>query len=179
MKTLLLLEWLRLRKYKTFWVFIILFVVSLVGINYILHTVQTQTKGLSQGRANFHIFSFPQAWSTTAWAGGLSVLLLGLLTITLVTNEYSFKTHRQQIIDGISRKGFISEKWLTILILAIFTWIIYFFGTIIIGVKPQNVSVFNGFYYAGYFFVKTILSLSVAFMFALLFKRSSLAIALY
>lgn len=179
MKTLLLLEWMKVRKYKTFWGFIILFIVSLIGINYIIHSAQIQTKELSHGMADIHIFSFPQMWSTTAWAGGFSVLLLGLLTITLVTNEYAFKTHRQQIIDGISRKQFISGKWLTIIILILFAWILYFILTLITGDKTGNVSTFSGFYYAGYFFVKMAISLSVAFMFALLFRRSGLAIALY
>lgn len=179
MKTLLLLEWMKVRKYKTFWAFIILFAISLAGINYFIHNVQIQTKSLTHGMANIQIFSFPQIWSTTAWAGGFSVLLLGILIITLVTNEYSFKTHRQQIIDGISRKQFISGKWLTIIVFIIFTWISYFILTLIVGNHTENISVFSGFDYAGYFLVKMAVSLSVAFMFALLFRRSGLAIALY
>lgn len=179
MKTLILLEWMKVRKYKTFWGFIILFTVSLIGINYFIYNLQIKTRVLSHGMVNMQAFTFPQIWSTTAWTGSFSVLLLGLLTITLVTNEYTFKTHRQQIIDGMSRQQFISGKWLMIIVFIIFTWILYFILTLIVGDRTGGVSIFSGFYYAGYFLVKMAVSLSVAFMFALLFRRSGLAITLY
>lgn len=169
----------KVKKYKTFWAFLILFVVTLGGINYAVYTLDTKVHTASQGQINIDLFTFPQVWSTTAWCSSFSVLLLGLLVIVLLTNEYTFKTHRQQIIDGLSRKQFMTGKWLTIGILIIFTWLLYFIITLLIGDRANQASVFDGFYYAGYFLIKVVLSISVAFMFALLFKRSGLAIALY
>ena len=38
------------------------------------------------------------------------LFIAGLIMIILVTNEYSFKTHRQNVIDGVTRTQFIVTK---------------------------------------------------------------------
>lgn len=179
MKTLIQIEWMKVRRYRTFWAFVLLFIVSLIGINYVMLHANTEVQTASGGMLNIHPYNFPQVWSTTAWVSGFGVILLGLLVIVLFTNEYTYKTHRQSIIDGLSRQQFMTAKWLDVLFFIVFTWILYVILTLVIADYSGNVPVFEGFYYAGYFLVKTALSLSVAFMFALIFKRSGLAIALY
>lgn len=103
MKKLLWIEWLKVRKYRTFWAFIILYIVSSIGINYVLYHTNTQVQTASGGMLSIHLYNFPQVWSTTAWVSGFSVILLGLLVIVLFTNEYTYKTHRQLIIDSTLR----------------------------------------------------------------------------
>lgn len=179
MNTLLQIEWMKARKYRTFWVFILLFALALAGVNYAIHEANTQVATVTSGQVKTHLFDTPQVWSTTAWAGGFSVFLLGLLVIVLMTNEFSYKTHRQQIMDGLSRRQFITGKWLNILAFTLLTWVLYAGVTLCMMNYSGEGNVFDGFYYAGYFFIKSALSLSVAFMFALLFKRSGLSIALY
>ena len=36
-----------------------------------------------------------------------------------ISNEYTFKTHRQNIIDGWSRKQFITSKLMDVLIISL------------------------------------------------------------
>lgn len=179
MKILFQIEWMKVRKYKTFWVFLALFVLALTGINYAVYEANSQVRTASAGQINTHLYAPPQVWSTTAWTSGFSVFLLGLLIIVLMTNEFNYKTHRQEIIDGMSRKQFITAKWLGVFVLTLFTWLLYVVVTLCITDMSAETTAFDGFFYAGYFLIKTALSLSVAFMFALLFKRSGLSIALY
>lgn len=181
MKLLLQLEWLKVKKYRTFWAFLILFVIALTGINYILYSFQIDIHTSTQGQINVQFFNFPQVWSTTAWLSGFSVILLGLLMIVLITNEFTFKTNRQQIIDGLSRSQFIMGKWLMAIVLLVFAWLVYFIMALSMGSanSPDNIALFDGFKYAGYFLLKIAIYLSIAFMFAVWFKRSGLAIALY
>ncbi|HEX5553808.1 MAG TPA: ABC transporter permease [Chitinophagaceae bacterium] len=180
MKTLLLLEWMKVRKYRAFWVFLILFIVAIVGINGALYSIQSHLQTAAHGQAHLDLFDPPQLWSTTAWASGFSVLLLGLLLIVLITNEYTYRTRRQQVIDGLSRKQFIMGKWLVAACFLLFSWLVYIAVTLVLGTTASaGGDLMEGFGYAGYFLLKVALSLSVAFMFAIWLKRAGLAIALY
>ncbi len=55
-------------------------------------------------------YDFAHTWQTTSYVGGWLLLLPGLLLILLITNEFSFRTHRQNIIDGWARKDFYNVK---------------------------------------------------------------------
>ncbi len=41
-------------------------------------------------------FAFPEVWQTIAWNSGMLILLPAILIITLTTNEFTYKTHRQK-----------------------------------------------------------------------------------
>lgn len=181
MKLLLQLEWGKLRKYRTFWVFLILFAVTLTGINAVLYSAQERLLTASAGQADLHLFSPERLWSTTAWASGFSVLVLGLLLIVLVTNEFSFKTHRQEVMEGLTRGQFMAAKWMVAGGLMLYAWVLYVIVTLIIGslndLSPGDMT--SGIRFGGYFLLKIAVSFSIALIFALWLKRSGLAIVLY
>lgn len=181
MKTLLQLEWMKARKYRTFWIFIILFLVTLAGVNGVLYSIQVKFGTLSGGQADLHLFDSQWIWSSTAWASGFSILVLGLLLIVMITNEFTFRTHRQQIMEGISRTGFLTGKWLMALVFTLFAWILYLAVTLILGTMSHTGggTLATGFRFALYFLLKVSLSMSVAAMFGLWLKRPGVAIVLY
>lgn len=180
MKKLLLLEWLKTRKYKAFWILLALYVIAIICINLVAFQVQNSISVHSGGNIRLHLFSAPYLWNTTGWLSGFTMLLPGFLIIVLLTNEFSYRTLRQNIIEGLKREQAILSKWLLLFLLAIFCWLIYFAVTLVIGLSnnPPG-TLFEGFQSAGYIFLKIILSMSVAFMLALWIKRSGLSIAVF
>src|SRR6266700_5157909 len=106
------IEWLKIKSYKAFWVFMILYLVSIIGINYIGYYIYLQTvEQLPMTEAILrNPYSFPKVWQTIGWIGSWLLYLPGIIIILLASNEFSFKTHRQNIIDGWSRNEFVYTK---------------------------------------------------------------------
>ena len=180
MRKLIWIEWLKIRKYRAFWILLGLYALAVVCICYALFSLQTELSTKTAGQMQLNMFQAPYLWNTTAWLASFALVLPGFLIIFLLANEFSFKTFRQQIISGIQRTEAIWAKWLLSLAIAVFCWLIYFGTTLIIGwTGGQAAVLFTGFHFAGYLFLKILLALSVAFVIALWIKRSGLAIALF
>ena len=106
---LLKIEWLKIKGYKTFWVLTTLFLVSIAGLNYFVFNIkQNISSGSAQANAIIGSpFDFPNVWHTVGYFSSFLLFIPGLMIITSITNEYTYKTHRQNIIDGWSRQQFI------------------------------------------------------------------------
>jgi ABC-2 type transport system permease protein len=89
-------------------------------------------------------FSFPEAWHTVAFFSSIFVLLPSILVIMLVTNEYTFKTHRQNIIDGWSRKQFITSKLFDVLIVSVIATLVYVVVAASYGLYADSTSATGG-----------------------------------
>jgi hypothetical protein len=63
-------------------------------------------------------FAFPDVWQTVSWNSTLTFIIPAILIITLTTNEFTYKTHRQNIIDGWSREQFIGVKLIEVVLLS-------------------------------------------------------------
>src|SRR5687768_15834523 len=104
MSSLLKIEWLKLKNYRTFWILGVLYLISIFGINYIVYRIQEaifeekRSKGVAQMIVGDPPYSFPTVWQMTSYVSSFLLFLPGLLLIIFITNEYSFKTHRQNII---------------------------------------------------------------------------------
>ncbi|AXY77699.1 hypothetical protein D3H65_28595 [Paraflavitalea soli] len=175
----------KLKNYRTFWILSILYVVSIFGANYIVYRIQQaifeekQAKGVVQLFIGGPPFAFPNVWHTTTYISSFLLLLPGLLMIISVTNEYSFKTHRQNVIDGWNRREFISTKIMLALIGALFSTILVTLTALSFGflqgepfTTEKSIKVF-------YFFIQALSYSLVALLFALLFKRGGLAIGIF
>src|SRR6478752_6941362 len=137
MLKLLKIEWMKLRYYRTFWILTSLYLASIVGINFIVFRVQQrifeekQSKGIAEMLIGARPYSFPTVWQMTSYVSSFLLFLPGLLMIIFITNEYSFKTHRQNIIDGWSRNNFISVKIVETLIFAMISTVLVFLTSLI------------------------------------------------
>lgn len=170
------IEWLKIRRYRTFWIFSILFFVTILGINYFSYEVKESTSASSIFGSPF---SFPNVWQTVTYLSSYSLFIPGILMITLFTNEYTYRTHRQNIIDGWSRSQFIHVKLTMILIIAIITTLIAFLNVLLFGLSKGSPFSADKIEYIFYFFIQAISYTSIAFIIALLIKRSGLAVVLY
>lgn len=179
------IEWLKLKHYRTFWILSILYIVSIFGANYIVFRIQQevyndrQAKGMAQMILGTPPFAFPNVWHTTSFISSFLLFLPGLLMIMSVTNEYSYRTHRQNVIDGWSRREFIVVKLLTAVISALTSTIVVTLTALLFGFMQGEPFSAEKSVYLFYFFIQALSYSLVALFFAVLFKRGALSIGVF
>ena len=179
---LLKIEWMKVKNYTTFWVLSILYLVSVFGATYISHLVyeaRPKNDGGMSGAMIGKPFDFPDVWHMVSWVSSYLMFMLGLLIIISITNEYSYKTHRQNIIDGWSRKEFIVVKMLLTVVISLVATLAVFLSAIVFGLIEGSAFSFEKIEFVGYFFIQALSYSSAALLFSLLFKRSGITIGVY
>src|SRR3954471_3072642 len=155
MLRLLKVEWMKVKHYRTFWVLSILYLISVFGVNYISYQIwdsRPKNTNMPNGVIG-NPFNFPDVWHLVSFTTSFLMFMPGLLMIISFTNEYSFKTHRQNIIDGWSRKEFILVKMALTFILALVAAIAVFLTALGFGLYENAASfTFEKVEYVGYFF---------------------------
>lgn len=179
---LLKVEWMKVKNYRTFWVLSILYLVSLFGANYIafqFYQKAPKNDAMAKGLVGAP-FDFPDVWHMVSYTSSFLMFMLGLLIIISFTNEYSFKTHRQNIIDGWSRRQYILVKSALTIIVALVATIAVFVTALLFGMYQNAASfTFEKIEFVGYFFIQALSYSSAALLFSLLFKRSGITIGVY
>lgn len=181
MAHLLKIEWLKIKNYKAFWVFSVLYLVSIFLINYIMWTIQQRTAASLPGSEQIigSPYAFPKVWQTVGFMSSWLLYLPGMIIIMLMVNEFNFKTHRQNVIDGLSRQQFINVKVVLCLIMAFVITVINVFTGFIFGSLTGGTFGFEGFQFVGYVFLQAVAYIFFALMLAVLFRRSGLAIIIF
>ncbi|HEY2722774.1 MAG TPA: ABC transporter permease, partial [Chitinophagaceae bacterium] len=132
MMNLLKTEWLKIKKYPAFWWIIGITALSYPGINFITYNgYQNLVHRKDQGGkiAQFVLgnpFTFPEVWHTVAYFSTWFVFIPSVVVIMLITNEYTYKTNRQNIIDGWGRSEFMFSKLIDVLIVTLLISILCF-----------------------------------------------------
>ena len=179
---LLKVEWMKVKNYTTFWVLSILYLVSVFGATYISHLIYESRPKNDNGISGSVIgkpFDFPDVWHMGSYVSSFLMFMLGLLIIISITNEFSYKTHRQNVIDGWSRRQFIVAKMLLTVIIAIVATFAVFVTSLLFGFQESASFSFEKIEYIGYFFIQALSYSAAALLFSLLFKRSGITIGVY
>jgi hypothetical protein len=186
MLQLLKIEWLKVKNYKTFWILSALYLLSIWGINYIVYVIQWKiyhdknAKDAAQMFLGGPPYAFPKVWSMTSYVSSYLLFIAGLIMIITVTNEFSFKTHRQNIIDGETRTQFIVTKLMCGVVVALVSTLFVFLTAIGFGLTSDEGSFsFENFQYIFYFFLQALSYCWLAVFFSLLFKRSGISIGVF
>src|SRR5687768_15483476 len=126
MNSLIKTEWLKIKKYPAFWWMTGIVLLTYPGINYIFFQIYSELlqKGNDQAAMALKMlvgnpFTFPEVWHTVAYASSIFVIIPSIVVIMFITNEYTYKTHRQNIIDGWSRNQFMISKMIDVLIISV------------------------------------------------------------
>lgn len=174
----------KLKNYRTFWILLTITIVSIPGINYMLYNVLDNSFPKRHGQSFFGSpFAFPDAWQTVSWNAGLLFLIPAILIITLTTNEFVYKTHRQNVIDGWSRGQFVGIKLVEVLLLSVLTTVVVILTTLAFGYignkVPAGVSAWQESRFAGFYFAQMISYTLIAFLLAMFIKRAGLALGIF
>ena len=137
------------------------------------------------GPIQFHlaeqgIFNFPYIWHFNTFIAAFFKLFLLLVIVSMMANEYSNKTLKQNLIDGLSKKEFILSKFYTVVLFALISTIFVFVVSMILGMIYSDYNelsiVFSDLEYLVAFFVKLIGFFSFGLFLGMLIKRSAFAV---
>ncbi|UYQ92007.1 ABC transporter permease [Chitinophaga horti] len=173
-------EWLKVKSYRTFWVLFGVAIVFIPAINTIVAEVNRNVKDQSKGIINVSLYDFSTVWQMIVNVNTNLTIFFGFLLVILVTNEFTFKTHRQNIIDGWERREFILAKFFWVVALSVISLLVTVITGLIMGSVYGTSSVsFDHFESVWFYFGQTILMLTLALLAGVFIRRAGLAIVLY
>ncbi len=178
---MLSLEWKKIKNYRTFQVLILLYATLLPS----LLLLGKQLNGLPPEIGSSEMFyMFPTVWNFLAYLGSwLSFFFLGFLVIILTTNEYTFKTLRQNVITGLTRMDFFKGKFMLILTIALFATLYYCVCSLAYGFTHTQAiyssKIFQEIQLVPRYFLMCMGYMSFAFLVSILVKRTGLSVLLY
>ena len=182
MMQLLVIEWLKIKRYRTFWVLAGLFVLLLPVWNYCVAQGLFRFGGKNNG-INFlnSAYSFPQVWGNVGFWGSIFIMFISILVIILTTNEYAFRTNRQNVIDGWNKMQFYHAKVLLVLALSIAVTIYFFVLGAVFGYINSGsfFGLFSEIQQVGYFFILSLDYMGFALYLAIMIRKSGLAIGIF
>lgn len=183
MKELLSIEWLKIKRYRTFWVLAGLFLLLMPLWNYEIAKGFINMGGGSKGGINFlsTAYSFPAVWGNIGFWGSIFIMFISILVIIMVTNEYGYRTNRQNVIDGWSRMQYYHGKVLMVLVLSLLaTAYLFILGALFGWYNSGSLTdIFSEFSQVGYFFLLSLNYLGLAMFIGIWIRRSGLAIGLF
>ena len=126
------------------------------------------------------IFNFPYIWHLNTWIASWLKLFFAIVIVSMTANEYSNKTIKQNLIDGLSKKEFLMSKFLMVISFSILSTIFVFLVSLILGLLYSDFTeisiIFSDLsYFLGYF-VKLVGFFSMCLFLGLLVKRSAFAL---
>jgi ABC-type transport system involved in multi-copper enzyme maturation permease subunit len=129
----------KMTSYRTFWVVCGLYFVTLgfgaaSGMEF-LKWLAGMIEGFGQqiNIDRIPLYHFPDVWLNLIWMGGWLKIVLGIMVVISITNEYQYRTIRQNIIDGMSRWEFLFSKILTNVLLSLMSVVMIFVVGLVTG----------------------------------------------
>ncbi len=176
---LLYIEKIKFLNNTGFRVLIILHIVFFFLVLFISSRVEINIPGIDPRK----LFQFPYVWNYVTWLASWFNLLFGIVIIVLTGNEFSFRTFRQQVINGTSRTGLFAGKLSVIGIIALYGLILTLISGLVTGFFfSDNIvtkDLFSNIYILSVYFLQTVAYMSVAFLFIILLKNTALAVVLF
>tara|TARA_R110001632_G_scaffold66891_1_gene157242 strand:- start:3895 stop:4740 length:846 start_codon:yes stop_codon:yes gene_type:complete len=130
--------------------------------------------------ADMGIFNFPYIWHFNTFMASLLKFFLLLVIVSMMANEYSYKTLKQNLIDGLSKKEFILSKFYTVVTFAGFSTLFVFIVSLVLGLIYSDYNefaiIFSDLEYILAFFIKLVGFFSMGLFFGILVKRSAFAV---
>lgn len=126
------------------------------------------------------IWGFPTIWNFATYSASFFNVLMGVTVVIVVCNEYSYRTMKQNVIDGLSKREVILSKFLVVFalstIVTLYTALVAFvFG----GINSGFTNALEDSYFILIYYLQTLGYFSFAFFFAVLVKRTALSIIFF
>lgn len=180
MKRLLVLESLKLLPYRSFYIFLALYVIPMLAVS--LWAREVAQRFMVGRGVVVDPFILPDLWRYLQVLAGYLNLSLGVLVISLVGNEWDYRTLRQHVADGLSRLSVVTGKSLLVALLSGFATVLIFVLGAALGRWPDTVSstmIWATIEEMGRFGLQTFGYLSLAMWAGFLLRRTGVATACF
>ncbi len=186
---LIKIEWLKLKKYPAFWWMLGIVALTYPAINLMFSAVfdsMSKGKGMESQLAKMLLgnpFAFPEVWHSVAYFSSWFIMIPAILVIMIIANEYTYKTNRQNIIDGWTRNEFVTSKLFDVLIIAGVTTLAYALVALSFGFsyssEIEKTRWSEQLQYIPLFLLQSFAQLTIAFLLGFLIKRSFIALGIF
>ena len=188
MMRLLQIEFAKLWAAKYFRVLAIMWLVAFISIPfgakiflYFLETKNVSLEELGILPSQLPIFDFNDIWQNLAYIYKCISILLSFIVVISVTNDLDYKTFRQNIIDGLSRKEWLLSKLYLILVLATVSTVLVFVLGMIAGLlfsaEKDFSSITAHIEFVGAYWIHVVLFLNLCMLVSLIIRRAGITIA--
>ena len=160
-------------------------VISIVYFSLILFISAIASIEFNFANVNFRIadqgiFNFPYIWHFNTYVAAILKIFLAIVIVSMMSNEYSYRTLKQNLIDGLSKKEFIISKFITVIMFALASTIFVFLVTMVLGFvfsdyKEMGI-IFSDMEYLLAYFIKLVGFFSFCMFLGIWVKRSAFAI---
>lgn len=127
------------------------------------------------------IFNFPIVWHITTYFSALFKFFFAIVVVSMIGNEYSNKTLKQNLIDGLSKSEFILSKFYTIVFFSLISTVIIFILSLVLGLVYSSYNeisiIFREIEFLPAYFLKLLGFFSFCLFLGVLAKRSAFALA--
>jgi hypothetical protein len=175
MKRLIRIEWLKNYSYFPVILFSGIYFVLVIGFTLLCSVKSIPILGIPVNIRDQGFLNFPQIWNFLTYITALLKIFLGLIIIFTISNEFTTKMFKQNVIDGLSKKEFIISKVLTIGLLSLISTLVVLLMGFILGYSFSNTTdfslAFKEFYFILGYFLKLFTFLSFLFFITVLLKR--------
>lgn len=179
MKRLIQIELIKLQNSKASKVLITIYFILLTSIS-LIAIVKFDIGPVKFHLAEQGIFNFPMIWHINTYLASIFKFFLLLVIVSMITNEYSNRTLKQNLIDGLSKKEFILSKFYLVFILALISTVFVFVVSLVLGYFYSDYNeigiIFSDLEFLMAFFVKLIGFFSFGLFLGMLIKRSAFAV---
>lgn len=130
--------------------------------------------------AEMGIFNFPYVWHFNTYMAAILKFFLLLVIVSMMSNEYSYKTLKQNLIDGLSKKEFILSKFYTVVAFAAISTLFVFVVSLVLGLMYSDYNeiaiILSDLEYLLAFFIKLVGFFSFGLFLGIVVKRSAFAV---
>lgn len=146
----------------------------------LIASIEFNFAGVKFRIADQGIFNFPYIWHFNTFIGALAKLFLAIVIVSMMANEYSHRTLKQNLIDGLSKKEFIGSKFLTVLVFSLISTLFLFVVSMILGLSFSDYNelsiIFSDLEYIIAYFVKLLGFFAFCMFLGVFVKRSAFAL---
>lgn len=136
--------------------------------------------GIDFRLADMGLFNFPFIWHFNTYMASILKLFLAIVIVSMMANEYSYGTLKQNLIDGLSKKEFILSKFYTVIFFALASTLFMFILNLILGLNFSSYNevdiIFKDTTYMFAYFLKLVGFFSFCLFLGILVKRSAFAL---
>ena len=153
---------------------------SLICFMAFIASIEFSFGGVNFRMADQGIFNFPFIWHFNAWIAAWLKIFFAIVVVSIVANEYSYRTLKQNLIDGLSKKEFLISKVLIVILFSAISTIFLFVVSLTLGLVFSDYNelgiIFSDMEYLFAYFIKLVAFFSFCMFLAFWVKRSAFAL---
>ncbi|MBN1338785.1 MAG: ABC transporter permease [Bacteroidales bacterium] len=151
---LLKIEYRKIHRHKAFWLMMglysILLGVMIFGIPELIDYIAAKTDQASKLRIfKAVVFNFPDVWQNITYVASARFfikIILGIIVIIMITNEFNYHTVRLNVVTGMGRGEFLTAKTLMVAVLTVFSTLFVFLSGLYLGLAHSSQTGFQAIF---------------------------------